>query len=101
LLDNERNSRPQTLEAHAPRLVELNIALCQECLMPESPDDLTDGLCKDLKLRTSRLEPSYSLARLGSRKKILARATMSQAMKIIARAKVSQAKPRKFWLESS
>jgi hypothetical protein len=47
LLDNERNPRPQTLEAHAPRFAELNIALCRECLMPESPDDLTDGLCKD------------------------------------------------------
>jgi hypothetical protein len=48
-----------------------------------------------VKLRTSRLEPNYSLARLGSRKKIPARVTMSQAIKILARAKVSQAKPRK------
>jgi hypothetical protein len=47
LLENEGTPRPQTLEAHAPRLAELNVALCRECLMPENPNDLTDGLCKD------------------------------------------------------
>ena len=38
---------PRTLEAHAPRLAELNIELCRECLMPVNPSDLTDKLCKD------------------------------------------------------
>ncbi|GBC15342.2 hypothetical protein RIR_jg27874.t1 [Rhizophagus irregularis DAOM 181602=DAOM 197198] len=32
---------------YAPRLAELNIELCRECLMPVSPSDLTDKLCKD------------------------------------------------------
>jgi hypothetical protein len=48
------SGRPRTLEdladlreAHAPRLAELNIELCKECLMPVSPNDLTDKLCKD------------------------------------------------------
>jgi hypothetical protein len=39
--------RPQTLEDHTLRLAELNIALCSECLMPENPNDLMDGLCKE------------------------------------------------------
>jgi len=41
------SSRPRTLEDHAPRLAELNIELCKECLMPVNPSDLTDELCKD------------------------------------------------------
>ena len=41
------SSRPRTLEDHAPRLAELNIELCKECLMPVNPSDLTDKLCKD------------------------------------------------------
>ena len=48
------SSHPRTLEdpadlreAHAPRLAELNIELCKECLMPVNPSDLTDKLCKD------------------------------------------------------
>jgi hypothetical protein len=48
------SSPPRTLadpadlrEAHAPRLAELNIELCKECLMPVNPSDLTDELCKD------------------------------------------------------
>ena len=38
---------PCTLADHAPRLAELNIELCKECLMPVNPSDLTDELCKD------------------------------------------------------
>ncbi|CAB4402174.1 unnamed protein product [Rhizophagus irregularis] len=38
---------PRTLADHAPRLAELNIELCKECLMPVNPSDLTDELCKD------------------------------------------------------
>lgn len=49
--NNSRVSRAQrsgrTLEDHAPRLAELNIALCQECLMPMNPSDLLDGRCKE------------------------------------------------------
>ncbi|GET63430.1 hypothetical protein RIR_jg28677.t1 [Rhizophagus irregularis DAOM 181602=DAOM 197198] len=41
------SSRPRTLEDHTPRLAELNIELCRECLMPVSPSNLTDKLCKD------------------------------------------------------
>ncbi|CAB4445698.1 unnamed protein product [Rhizophagus irregularis] len=41
------SSRPRTLEDHAPRLAELNIELCKECLMPVNPSDLTDKLCKN------------------------------------------------------
>jgi len=41
------SGRPHTLEDHAPRLAELNIKLCKECLMPVNPSDLTDKLCKD------------------------------------------------------
>ncbi|GBC31792.1 hypothetical protein RIR_jg35286.t1 [Rhizophagus irregularis DAOM 181602=DAOM 197198] len=41
------SGRPRTLEDHALRLAELNIELCRECLMPVSPSDLTDKLCKD------------------------------------------------------
>ncbi|CAB4445047.1 unnamed protein product [Rhizophagus irregularis] len=41
------SSRPRTLEDHVPRLAELNIELCKECLMPVNPSDLTDKLCKD------------------------------------------------------
>ncbi|CAB4405714.1 unnamed protein product [Rhizophagus irregularis] len=41
------SGRPRTLEDHAPRLAELNIELCKECLMPVNPSDLTDKLCKD------------------------------------------------------
>ncbi|GET58498.1 hypothetical protein RIR_jg14167.t1 [Rhizophagus irregularis DAOM 181602=DAOM 197198] len=41
------SGRPQTLEDHTPRLAELNIELCRECLMTVSPSDLTDKLCKD------------------------------------------------------
>lgn len=43
----ERSRNPRTLEDHAPRLAAINVALCQECLMPENPSDLTDGCCKD------------------------------------------------------
>lgn len=38
---------PRTLADHAPRLAELNIELCKECLMPVNPSDLTDRLCND------------------------------------------------------
>ncbi|CAB4410462.1 unnamed protein product [Rhizophagus irregularis] len=38
---------PRTLADHAPRLAELNIELCKECLMPVNPSDLMDKLCKD------------------------------------------------------
>ncbi|CAB4421999.1 unnamed protein product [Rhizophagus irregularis] len=41
------SSPPRTLAGHAPRLAELNIELCKECLMPVNPSDLTDKLCKD------------------------------------------------------
>jgi len=41
------SGRPRTLEDHAPRLAELNIELCKECLMLVNPSDLTDKLCKD------------------------------------------------------
>ncbi|GBC15374.2 hypothetical protein RIR_jg37216.t1 [Rhizophagus irregularis DAOM 181602=DAOM 197198] len=41
------SGHPRTLEDYAPRLAELNIELCRECLMPVSPSDLTDKLCKD------------------------------------------------------
>ena len=41
------SGHPRTLEDHAPRLAELNIELCKECLMPVNPSDLTDKLCKD------------------------------------------------------
>ncbi|GBC18636.2 hypothetical protein RIR_jg6002.t1 [Rhizophagus irregularis DAOM 181602=DAOM 197198] len=41
------SGHPRTLEDHTPRLAELNIELCRECLMPVSPSDLTDKLCKD------------------------------------------------------
>ncbi|GBC51809.2 hypothetical protein RIR_jg26466.t1 [Rhizophagus irregularis DAOM 181602=DAOM 197198] len=41
------SGHPRTLKDHAPRLAELNIELCRECLMPVSPSDLTDKLCKD------------------------------------------------------
>jgi hypothetical protein len=41
------SGRPRTLEDHAPRLAELNIELCRECLMPVNPSDLTDKLCED------------------------------------------------------
>ncbi|GBC48499.2 hypothetical protein RIR_jg25055.t1 [Rhizophagus irregularis DAOM 181602=DAOM 197198] len=41
------SGHPRTLEDHAPRLAELNIELCRECLMPVSPSDLIDKLCKD------------------------------------------------------
>ncbi|GBC47715.2 hypothetical protein RIR_jg30845.t1 [Rhizophagus irregularis DAOM 181602=DAOM 197198] len=41
------SGHPRTLEDHAPRLAELNIELCRECLMPVSPSDLTDKLCKN------------------------------------------------------
>ncbi|GBC50744.1 hypothetical protein RIR_jg37601.t1 [Rhizophagus irregularis DAOM 181602=DAOM 197198] len=41
------SGHPRTLEDHTPRLAELNIELCRECLMPVSPNDLTDKLCKD------------------------------------------------------
>jgi hypothetical protein len=46
-LNTHPDSHPSTLEDHAPRLAKLNIVLCSECLMPENPNDLTDGLCKD------------------------------------------------------
>ena len=41
------SGHPRTLEDHTLRLAELNIELCRECLMPVSPSDLTDKLCKD------------------------------------------------------
>jgi hypothetical protein len=59
------------------------------------------GILLRLKLRMSWLEPSHSLARLGSKKKIMARARVSRAIKISAQAKVSWAEPWKSWLEPS
>ena len=34
-------------EFHRTRLEQINLELCRECLMPENPNELVEGLCRE------------------------------------------------------